>query len=303
MLEEGGASSLLVASDKTNGANFAGVLVTPYTVLVVLNAINTGGWVVLVTALNLLGGNLLDHILVSLEHTSSKRRNNLLEGTSPLVTLGNTVGKHGLGEVVEVSTDKLKGKEDGNRQKVEKIMDGGTSKGTLELISRSHLSHGDDSVGNGGTNVGSHDEVDARPDRDGLGSNKGDNNRGGSGRTLNQGGGKLTNHKGGNGVGLITQQSTGGAPSKDLGGVSEEFQTEEDEVEEEEGSAGTHEDHAPAFGIVDTACLGYLSPGGITNLINGLVGEVGISKVGGAGGAILTGAGFRVSDRLDWFFC
>lgn len=124
------------AGNKTNGAGL----------LVLLNTFLAGSWVVILARLSL--GNGLDKVLVGLDDLAGKRSDPLLDRSDPLFSvLGLEVADAGTGKSSEVSGDELNRKEDTDSQKVEHIVDGGSSEGTFELISISHLSHGDNGVG------------------------------------------------------------------------------------------------------------------------------------------------------------
>lgn len=69
-------SSLLIAGDGSDTSTCLSrdvtVLAFGGTVLVVFNSVDASNRVVVITALNLLGCDILDHVLVGFEHTSSK---------------------------------------------------------------------------------------------------------------------------------------------------------------------------------------------------------------------------------------
>mmetsp|Transcript_18013 Transcript_18013/g.36826 ORF Transcript_18013/g.36826 Transcript_18013/m.36826 type:complete len:292 (-) Transcript_18013:2013-2888(-) len=286
ILEEGGATGCLIASDESNTSAihtdlFSGILVAlAGTVLVVLDSIQAQHWIVGVTALYLPCGNILDDILVCLKHPSGERRHYLLDGPLPLLSVADTVWKHGIGQMVEVMADDLEREENGHTQQVEDIMNSGSGKGTLQLGSIRHLTHRHDCVGHGSSDVGSHDEVNTRVDRHGLGTNQTHYDRGSRRRTLNQSRGQLSNHQPRHGVGIIAHQSTGLASSQHLGSASHEFQRDQEEVKEEESRACPDEDLAPFLGVVDAARLGDFSPSGISDFIGSFFIPVGVSEVG-----------------------
>mmetsp|Transcript_14782 Transcript_14782/g.30619 ORF Transcript_14782/g.30619 Transcript_14782/m.30619 type:complete len:350 (-) Transcript_14782:66-1115(-) len=293
ILEEGGATGCLIASDESNTSAihtdlFSGILVAlAGTVLVVLDSIQAQHWIVCVAALYLPGGNILDDILVCLKHPSGERRHYLLDGPLPLLSVADTVWKHGIGQMVEVMADDLEREENGHTQQVEDIMNSGSGKGTLQLGSIRHLTHRHDCVCYGSSDVGSHDEVNTRIDRNGLGTNQTHYDRGSRRRTLNQSRGQLSNHQPRHGVGIIAHQSTGLASSQHLGCASHEFQGDQEEVKEEESRACPDEDLAPFLGVVDAARLGDFSPSGISDFVDLFFVPVGVSEVSGSGGAFL----------------
>mmetsp|Transcript_14784 Transcript_14784/g.30628 ORF Transcript_14784/g.30628 Transcript_14784/m.30628 type:complete len:332 (-) Transcript_14784:393-1388(-) len=304
ILEEGGATGCLIASDESNTSAihtdlFSGILVAlAGTVLVVLDSIQAQHWIVCVAALYLPGGNILDDILVCLKHPSGERRHYLLDGPLPLLSVADTVWKHGIGQMVEVMADDLEREENGHTQQVEDIMNSGSGKGTLQLGSIRHLTHRHDCVCYGSSDVGSHDEVNTRIDRNGLGTNQTHYDRGSRRRTLNQSRGQLSNHQPRHGVGIIAHQSTGLASSQHLGCASHEFQGDQEEVKEEESRACPDEDLAPFLGVVDAARLGDFSPSGISDFIGSFFIPVGVSEVGGSGRAVL--ARFDCGVLADW---
>ena len=281
VLEEGGAeAALLVAGDEAIVA-LAGV--------VGLDAAGAVDGVVVVAGDGSLGdGDLLDEVLVGLDDAVAEGGNDLLDGTDPLVALlEGLVGEHGLGEVVEVSGGSLEGEEDEDGKEVEHVVDGGTGEGTLELVAVAEVAHGNDGVGDGGTDVGTHDHVDGLTDLDGTSTDEGDDDGGGGRGGLKKDGGKDTDHEGGDGVGLTAEDGTGGTSANDLGGGTEELQTQKEEVKEEAKDADADEDDAPLLGGVAAAGTGDLAPGGVADLLGGLLVEVGVAEVGGAGEALL----------------
>ena len=257
-LEEGGARvGLLVTCNKSNIAGLLGRV----------GGVLAGNGVVRITAAAL--GNILDDVLVGLDDLGSERRDNLLDGAFPLLAICHLgVTDHGLGEVVEVAGDDLDRQQNSDREEVEHVVDSGSSKGTLELVSISHLSHGNDGIGDGGSDVGSHDHVDGLLRSDGLGSDqRHDDGRGGRGG-LQQHGGKDTDHEGGHGVGVISKEISGRAASDNLGGVTQKVKAEQEEIEEKQKEDGTDSDVHPLLLVVDAACLKDLLPSGIIKIVD-----------------------------------
>ena len=168
-------------------------------------------------------------------------------------------------------------------------MDGGAGEGALELVTVAEVAHGDDGVGDGGADVGSHDHVDGLLDLDGPGADEGDDDGGGGRGGLEENGAENTNHEGGDGVGVGAEDGAGGTAADDLGGRSEQLQAEEEEVQEEAKDDEADEDDAPLLGGVAAAGADDLSPGGVVDLLGGLLVEVGVAEVGGAGHALLAG--------------
>ena len=295
VLEEGGAEAgLLVAGDEAVVA-LAGV--------VGLDAAGAVDGVVVVAGDGSLGdGDLLDKVLVGLDDAVAEGRNDLLDGAFPLVALlESLVGEHGLGEAVKVAGGGLEGEEDEDGKEVEHVVDGGAGEGTLELVAVAEMAHGNDGVGDGGTDVGTHDHVDGLTDLDGASTDEGDDDGGGGRGGLKEDGGKDTDHEGGDGVGLTAEDGTGGTSADDLGGRAEELQTEKEEVEEEAKDDDADEDDAPLLGGVAAAGTGDLAPGGVADLLGGLLVEVGVAEVGGAGEALLAaldGLGVLALDGL-----
>ena len=78
---------------------------------------------------------------------------------------------------------------------------------------------------------------------------------------------QLSNHQSSHRVYIVTHQTTCTAPSEDLGGTSEELQTEQEEIEEEESSTHADEDDSPSMSVVDAACGGDFRPGCITDIL------------------------------------
>mmetsp|Transcript_11500 Transcript_11500/g.24262 ORF Transcript_11500/g.24262 Transcript_11500/m.24262 type:complete len:241 (-) Transcript_11500:84-806(-) len=189
--------------------------------------------------------------------------------------------------MIQVMTDDFEREENSHTQQVEDVMNSGSGKGALQLGTVSHLTHRHDCVGHGSSDVGSHDEVNTRIDRNGLGTNQTHYDRGSRRRTLNQSRGQLSNHQPRHGVGIIAHQSTGLASSQHLGCASHEFQRDQEEVKEEESRACPDEDLAPFLGVVDAARLGDFSPSGISDFIGSFFIPVGVAEVGGSGGTFL----------------
>ena len=278
-LEEGGTLIIvLVTSDQTNLASFV-------------------GWVVVVGASNLVVevrarascSNGRDDLLVGNDNLLSKGGNNLLDGSLPLLSLvGLEVLDTGFGEVVKHTRGTLKGEQDGDSHEVEHIVNSGSGKGTLELVSISQVTHGNDSVGNRGTNVGSHDHVDTLASTDSIGSDERNNDRGGGRRRLKKDSGEDSDHKTGNRVGFISEEFSSGTSSHNLGTRSKKFQSKEEEVEEEANPDESNEDQSPLLRRVDAAGLANFLPGSISDLVNILLTlVVDVSYVHGSGRAIL----------------
>jgi len=71
-----------------------------------------------------------------------------LSRTFPAFTVGRVgVLDHGVSESIKVTSEYFNRKQDGNNHKVEHIVDRGTSKSTLQLISITHLAQANDGVG------------------------------------------------------------------------------------------------------------------------------------------------------------
>jgi hypothetical protein len=289
-LEEGRALvGILVAANQTDVASAGGGVV------VVIAANN----VIVVRARSTLG-NILDNILVSDNDQFSKRGNNLLDGALPLFSFVSLeVSDACSSEVFEHTRSALKGEEDSNSQKVEHVMDSGSSESTFELVSISQVTHGNDCVGNGSTDVGSHNHVDTLASRDGFSSDKRDDDRGGSRRRLKEDSGEDTNHETGNRVGFVSEKLSSGTSSHDLGTSSEKFQSEKEKVEEEADSEESYKDPAPFFGTVDAAGLAHFLPGSISDIVNVLFAlKVDISDVHRSSWTVLAVLGGGVSDNM-----
>mmetsp|Transcript_37548 Transcript_37548/g.82239 ORF Transcript_37548/g.82239 Transcript_37548/m.82239 type:complete len:175 (-) Transcript_37548:96-620(-) len=149
------------------------------------------------------------------------------------------------------------------------------------------MAHGNDCVGDGGTDVGAHNHVDGLTDVDGAGTDEGDDDGGCGGRGLEKDGGKDTDHHGGDGVRVTAEDGSGGTSAEDLGGRSEQLKAEEEKVKEEAEDDESDEDESPLLGRVTAAGAAYLAPGGIADLLGGLLVEVVVAEVGGAGHALL----------------
>ena len=184
------------------------------------------------------GGDVLDKVLVSLDHLGSERPDNLLNRSLPLgAFVEGLFREHGSGQVEEVSSRSLEGKEDYHSKEVEHVVNGGTGEGALELVSVSKVTHGNNGVRDGSTDVGSHDHIDGLADTNRSGSHKGDNDGGGCGRGLKKYGSEDANHEGRNRVGVLAEDLSGSASSDYLGGISKKIKAEEEEVEEENDSS------------------------------------------------------------------
>ena len=82
------------------------------------------------------------------------------------------------------------------------------------------------SVGHGGTNVSTHDRVDAMLDGDGTFSQGDDDGSGDRGRLLQRDSGEDTNHQTSNGVVITTKELTGLTSIHHLSTCSEKLETE-----------------------------------------------------------------------------
>ena len=78
--------------------------------------------------------DVLDDVLVGVQHPLDKRTDDLLEGALPIVRLvPDVVGSDGLREVVEIVSGGLDRKKDNDGEDVESVVDGGRGEGALEL--------------------------------------------------------------------------------------------------------------------------------------------------------------------------
>jgi hypothetical protein len=306
-LEEGRAvTSIRVAGNKTDpGAGLVSGIVRVGTV--------DGVEVSTVSSL----GDGCDNLPVGNNKQVSERFNNLLDGSLPLFSfLGVGVPHTGLGEVEKVSGGGLNGKEDSDGHEVEHVVNSGTSESTLELVSISQVSKSDDSVGDGSTNVRSHDHVNSLLDTDRAGSDEGDNDGSSGRRGLEENSGKYPNHESGDGICFIPEKGTScgtegeiireifrspktthplrksieaehtSASSHHLGSGTENFKSEQKEVEEEDNQTDSEEDHAPFLRTVAAAGAAHLFPRSISNILSVFDFEINISNVHGSGGTI-----------------
>ncbi len=103
-------------------------------------------WVVVTARFSL--GNTLDDVLVSNDNLLGEGSNELLDRSNPLLSItGFEVSDAEGSQSSEVSGDEFDRQEDTDSQKVEHVVNGGSSESAFELISISHLSHGDNGVG------------------------------------------------------------------------------------------------------------------------------------------------------------
>ena len=128
------------------------------------------------------------------------------------------------------------------------------------------MSESHNSVGDRGSNVGSHDHVNGLAGSNRLGSDQRHHNGGGGGRGLEQDSGKNTNHESGNGVGVVSQEFSGSASSDNLGRGTEEVESEQKKVEEKAQCHDPHSDPGPLLGGVAATGMADLAPGGIGNV-------------------------------------
>ena len=127
-------------------------------------------------------GDGLDNFLVGDDNSLTQRCNEFLDWTFPLLTAcSGCVLDHGSGETVQVTDDNLNGEEGCDCHKVEHIVNGGTGEGTFQLGTVTQVSKGNNGVGYGSTDVGTHYHEDSLTDTNSVGTDKG-NNDGGGGR-------------------------------------------------------------------------------------------------------------------------
>lgn len=124
-----------------------------------------------------------------------------------------------------------------------------------------------------------------------------DDNGSSSRRRLQQNGSEDTNHDPGNRVGFVSKQFSSGTSRHDLGSVSEQVKSKEEEVEKEDHTADTTDDPGPLLSGVHAAGVADLSPSGISDVFLGRVGgKVGVAEMERVGGTILARG-----VRLFWF--
>lgn len=213
----------------------------------------------------------------------------LLNRTLPFFTFGR--GKaldHSLSEVKQVPSSGFNRQQNGDRQKVEHVVNRCTGKCTFQLVAVAHMAHGNDRVGDGSTDVGTHDNVDTLLDRNRSGTDQGHGDGRGGRRRLKKDRGQNTNHDTGNGVEVISKQCTSGTSSKDLGSTAEQFKRKEEEVEEEGGEADTDEDHGPLLRGMAAAGVADFTPSGIFDGILDVGIKIGITNVERAGTTAIT---------------
>ena len=64
------------------------------------------------------------------------------------------------GQAVQIRGSHLYRQQDDHRQPVKHVVDGGATEGTSEFVTVAGLGHGDDGIGDGGADVGAHDNED-----------------------------------------------------------------------------------------------------------------------------------------------
>mmetsp|Transcript_8852 Transcript_8852/g.20483 ORF Transcript_8852/g.20483 Transcript_8852/m.20483 type:complete len:300 (-) Transcript_8852:207-1106(-) len=164
-------SRLFVASNQTDLARLLGGLLG----IVTLDGIKV------VARLGVVVGNGLNEFLIGNDNLGSERRHDSIDGAGPLFSIPDRIFAHnGIGKIIQISGNGLDGKENGNRGKVEYVVDGRTRKGSLELIQVIQLGHGNNRIGHARTDIGTHNHVDRLTSRENIGSDEGHHN--GSGR-------------------------------------------------------------------------------------------------------------------------
>ena len=85
---------------------------------------------------------------------------------SVLISLDVEAIHNSLCHMVQIRGSSFHRQQDEHRQPVEHVMDGGATEGTSEFVTVAGLGHGDDGIGDGGADVGAHDNEDGGWDRE-----------------------------------------------------------------------------------------------------------------------------------------
>ena len=299
-LEESGAAQVAVALDDTGLARQIVIRIVTFDGI---KATTIRAAVRSSILLKLIVGDVRSDGLVLDNDHLSKRLDVLANGSLPsLAVFRISVLGHGLGQMIEVSSDDLQRHKNSNTEEIEHVVARGSSESTLKLVGVTHLSDGNNSVGDRSTNVGSHDHVDTLAHReDRVVTNKRHNDRGGRGGGLEEYGGKDTNHQSCNRVGVVSEKRSGLAGRHNLGTGSEDIKTQKEKVEESSNSEKAEADPSPLGGGVAAAGLVDLLPGSVSVVFRDF--EVRISEMDGSSGAILAGVDllFGVNDGLIFF--
>mmetsp|Transcript_4942 Transcript_4942/g.10385 ORF Transcript_4942/g.10385 Transcript_4942/m.10385 type:complete len:213 (-) Transcript_4942:8-646(-) len=171
-------------------------------------------------------------------------------------------------------------------------MDCGTSKRTLKLIPITKMAHGNNGVGHGCTNVGTHDHVDCLPHTNNITTHQTNNNGCGGAGGLQQHSGENANHHRCHRICIISQNVTSCAAANNFSSAAQHFKTQKEEVKEEEQETKASEDDGPLAGSVDAARGAHLPPCRVTNLLSLFLKEVRVAEMCGAGHALLAGTDF-----------
>ena len=108
-----------------------------------------------------------------------------------------------MGRDTEEASEPFEGQEDEDSHPVEDVMEHGRGEAEPELLGRMDLQEGEDAGGEAGADVGAEDDGDALVDGDGAGSHHGDNQGGGGGGGLDQGGAQDAHGQPQGGVGQV----------------------------------------------------------------------------------------------------
>ena len=125
----------------------------------------------------------------------------------------------------------LQGKQYQDRQKVEKIMDDRSRKGSAEFDGSVDVRQRNKNIGYGGADVGAHDDGNGVGDRQGIAAHEADDNRRGRGRALDDGRGQDTDEQAYKWIGCAGDQRLSEAFPEQLHGASHQIDAEQKDVE------------------------------------------------------------------------
>ena len=129
------------------------------------------------------------------------------------------------------------------------------------------MSHGDNGVGDGCANVGSHDYVNGLSGGQDIGSHQRHDNGGGRGRGLEKDGCQDANHDSSHRIGVLAQQISRCATPNDLGRRTEQFQSHQEEIQKKQEKQQRNANGGPFLGSVATTRLQDVFPRRIGHLL------------------------------------
>mmetsp|Transcript_108630 Transcript_108630/g.302919 ORF Transcript_108630/g.302919 Transcript_108630/m.302919 type:complete len:248 (+) Transcript_108630:430-1173(+) len=209
-------------------------------------------------------GQGVDDVLVVFDEECSHRTGYRLDGR--IEKLSALFAPHGgIGDgkcepiqraalTLDGGNDELHREQGSHREEVEHVVDGGAREGALEHNAVAGLAHGHDGVGDGGADVGAHDDRDRRLHFQLIRADQTDYDGRARGGGLHHDRGKDARHEARDWVGDHCEHIARTFARQALEGVSQQLQTEKEQVKARESSEDAEKDTWPAPRLLRLGC-------------------------------------------------